>query len=109
MNSGFEDGLILDEMLEKHNNDMGLAFEEISKTRPAATDALSDLSLRNYVEMRSLTAKTWFVYKKKFERVTFCFFFIFVTLWGDMCVCGFWLHFVCQSLLETTFFFGVGF
>ena len=44
-------------------------FNEFSAHRQPSTQALSDLSLQNYVEMRSLTAKQWFIYKKKVEKL----------------------------------------
>jgi len=43
-------------------------FDAFTEHRQPSTDALSRLSLQNYVEMRSLTAKQWFVYKKKLEK-----------------------------------------
>ncbi len=44
-------------------------FDGFSAHRQPSAEALSVLSLQNYVEMRSLTAKRWFVYKKKLEKV----------------------------------------
>eukprot|EP01084_Bolivina_argentea_P091526 164762_1 len=78
MNAGFEDCLILynmlKEKLEKSNNglnDMNIEkiFTEFSDHRQPSVWALSKLSLQNYVEMRSLTAKQWFIYKKKLEKM----------------------------------------
>lgn len=69
MNAGFEDCVILDELLTKHGDNVMAAFEEMSRTRQPSTDALSALSLQNFVEMRSLTAKRWFVYKKRVEGI----------------------------------------
>eukprot|EP00484_Ammonia_sp_Unknown_P023800 CAMPEP_0197034078 /NCGR_PEP_ID=MMETSP1384-20130603/12282_1 /TAXON_ID=29189 /ORGANISM="Ammonia sp." /LENGTH=514 /DNA_ID=CAMNT_0042463957 /DNA_START=10 /DNA_END=1554 /DNA_ORIENTATION=- len=78
MNAGLEDCLILYRMLKENGlNDgnvqqnmdvVGNVFDEFSRHRQPSTAALSKLSLQNYVEMRSLTAKQWFVYKKKFEK-----------------------------------------
>jgi hypothetical protein len=39
-------------------------FEEFTRIRRPATDALAELSLQNYIEMRSLTGKTWFPLEK---------------------------------------------
>eukprot|EP01084_Bolivina_argentea_P115244 204969_1 len=71
MNAGFEDCLILYNLMkDKYHEKFGIEalFDMFSKTRQPATEALSHLSLQNYVEMRSLTAKQWFVYKKKLEK-----------------------------------------
>eukprot|EP01083_Nonionella_stella_P055202 145693_1 len=68
MNSGFEDCLIMSELIDKHKSDIGKIFSEFSRTRRPAADTLAELSNRNYVEMRSLTAKRWFIWKKIFEQ-----------------------------------------
>merc|ERR1712060_577968 len=69
MNAAFEDCLILHNMMKSYDlNDIGDAFEAFSAHRQPSTAALSQLSLQNYVEMRSLTAKKWFVYKKMLEK-----------------------------------------
>ncbi|ETO20720.1 kynurenine 3-monooxygenase [Reticulomyxa filosa] len=81
MNCCLEDCVIFDELLEKHNNDIKTVFHEFSRLRQPSTEGLAHLSLENYVEMRSLTAQRWFVYKKKLEQVNFCifcFFFMFL-------------------------------
>ena len=74
MNAGFEDCVILDELFDKYSNNnninnIELIFNEFSNKRQPSCDALSLLSLQNYVEMRSLTGKKWFLYKKKFEGI----------------------------------------
>ncbi len=48
MNVCFEDARILLEILESHEFDWGRAFEEFSRTRKPDTDAITDLSLRNF-------------------------------------------------------------
>merc|ERR1719474_42101 len=73
MNAALEDCLILYERMKEamSGGDMDLeeVFDGFSAHRQPSTEALSQLSLQNYVEMRSLTAKRWFVYKKKLEKV----------------------------------------
>jgi len=69
MNSAFEDCVLLDELMDKYENNIHQVFEQFSLIRQPSTDALCELSLQNYVEMRSLTAQTWFVYKKKLESM----------------------------------------
>jgi len=73
MNAAFESCLILFERLKESVDgghlDLEQVFDGFSADRQPSTAALSRLSLQNYVEMRSLTAKKWFVYKKKLEKV----------------------------------------
>lgn len=67
-----QDCLILYENLKEKvdGGDLNLeqVFDAFSAHRQPSAEALSQLSLQNYVEMRSLTAKKWFVYKKKLEK-----------------------------------------
>ena len=80
MNAGLEDCLILYKMIQQQLNgdladdgindiDLEGLFTRFSDHRQPSCHALSKLSLQNYVEMRSLTAKQWFVVKKKLERM----------------------------------------
>lgn len=63
MNSGFEDVSVFNELMEKHD-DWGKLFEDFSNTRKPDADAISELALRNYVEMRDLVADPHFVKKR---------------------------------------------
>jgi len=44
---------------------------EFNRVRQPIGDGLADLSLENYVEMRSKTAKPWWVAKRKLELVQY--------------------------------------
>ena len=69
MNAAFEDALLLDEIYQsKHGNPAETLFE-FNKQRVAAGHALCDLSLDNYIEMRSKTANPLFIFKKKIESM----------------------------------------
>ena len=65
MNSGFEDCSVLNEMLE------GASLEEIldefQKDRKPNADAIRDLALRNFIEMRDLVGDPDFLLRKKIE------------------------------------------
>ncbi|CAH3024431.1 unnamed protein product [Porites evermanni] len=65
MNSAFEDCLILDRLLEKHGNNFGAVFEEYSNLRNKDAEAVCDLSMYNYLEMRSLVNSYSFLLERK--------------------------------------------
>jgi kynurenine 3-monooxygenase len=67
MNSGFEDCTILDELMEKHNHHWPAIIEEFNRTRSRDADAIADLALRNFVEMRDQVADPLFLLRKKME------------------------------------------
>lgn len=67
MNAGFEDCSILDELLEAHD-DTGAAFEAFSRQRKEDADAIADLALWNFVEMRDKTIDPKFLLRKKIEK-----------------------------------------
>ncbi|MES1910104.1 MAG: hypothetical protein MHM6MM_002761 [Cercozoa sp. M6MM] len=68
MNCAFQDALVLDGLLARYGDDSARAFAEFSRVWRPAADALADLSLANYREMASLTARPWFSWKKALER-----------------------------------------
>lgn len=51
MNAGFEDCTILDNLFQKHNDNLKNILEEFSETRWEDTFAISDLALYNYIEV----------------------------------------------------------
>ncbi len=65
MNSGFEDCTILDEMVEAFDGDWSKIIPAFSKSRPADADAIADLALRNFVEMRDKVADPKFLLRKE--------------------------------------------
>ncbi len=67
MNSGLEDCYLLFQRLLKEKNQKGL-FARFAKKRKIDTDAILELSLNNYVEMRDSTANPQFLLRKKIER-----------------------------------------
>ncbi|KAA3650228.1 MAG: FAD-dependent monooxygenase [Bacteroidetes bacterium] len=68
MNSGFEDCSIFNEIFEKHNRNWNISFQEFSKTRKKDADAISNLAIQNFVEMRDLVADESFLLRKKIEK-----------------------------------------
>ena len=68
MNAGFEDIYILNALISKHGDDWQHIFEEYQKKRKPNTDAIAELSYRNFIEMSSKTADPLFLLQKKIEK-----------------------------------------
>ena len=68
MNSGFEDCTVFEEMMQEHNGDISAVIQGYSARRKADADAISDLAMRNFIEMRDLTGDPMFLLRKKIER-----------------------------------------
>ena len=67
MNAGFEDCLILDQLLDKHDEDWRTASNEFQQIRKPDTDAIAELALDNFIEMRDLVRNEKFILQKKIE------------------------------------------
>ena len=68
MNAGFEDCRILDELLDKHEDNFKTCFHEYSKVRKPNGDGVQDLSMQNFVVMRDKTADPKFLLQKEIEK-----------------------------------------
>lgn len=66
MNSGFEDCRILNKVLDEED-DWETAIDRYQKERKGNGDAIADLAMRNFIEMRDLTADPEFLLRKKIE------------------------------------------
>jgi kynurenine 3-monooxygenase len=67
MNAGFEDVQVFVALLDQHPHDQGQLLQAYHRMRKPNGDAIADLSLRNFVEMRDLVADPQFVLRKKIE------------------------------------------
>jgi kynurenine 3-monooxygenase len=65
MNSGFEDCTVLDEVVSADTTDWEAAFGRIEVQRKPNTDAIAQMALENFVEMRDSVANPHFVLRKK--------------------------------------------
>lgn len=74
MNCGFEDCLVFDEVWEQCGGDYHKAVPEFNKVRQPIGEALAQLSLGNYEEMRAKTASPWWVTKRKTELLLYWLF-----------------------------------
>src|SRR5438876_8783125 len=68
MNAAFEDCVVLDECLAGFPEDRQRAFAEYFQRRKVNADALADLALENFIEMRDKTASRAFRAKKKLDH-----------------------------------------
>jgi kynurenine 3-monooxygenase len=69
MNAAFEDCVVLDECLEKFPENREHAFAEYFSRRKENADALADLAIGNFIEMRDKTASKAFRAKKKLDHL----------------------------------------
>jgi kynurenine 3-monooxygenase len=67
MNAGFEDCRILNGLVDKHNHNWGRILDEFQQLRKPDGDAIADLAVNNFVEMREKTADPIFLLQKKIE------------------------------------------
>ncbi|PYS58779.1 MAG: kynurenine 3-monooxygenase [Acidobacteria bacterium] len=69
MNAAFEDCVVLDECLAKFPDNRERAFAEYFSRRKENADALADLAVENFIEMRDKTASRAFRAKKKLDHL----------------------------------------
>jgi kynurenine 3-monooxygenase len=69
MNAAFEDCVVLDECLAEFPQDRHHAFAEYFRRRKENADALADLAIENFIEMRDKTASRTFRAKKKLDHL----------------------------------------
>jgi len=67
MNSGFEDCSVMNDLMDKYGRDWDSVLDEFQKMRKPDADAIAELAMRNYVEMRDLVADPRFILRKKIE------------------------------------------
>src|SRR2546430_1277874 len=68
MNAAFEDCVVLDECLAEFPDNRERAFAEYFVRRKENADALADLAIDNFIEMRDKTASKTFRAKKKLDH-----------------------------------------
>lgn len=67
MNAGFEDCYVLNEILDKHLDNWEISLQEYQEKRIPDANAIAELALNNFVEMRDLVADEKFLLRKKIE------------------------------------------
>ena len=68
MNAAFEDCVALDECLRRHSDDFDSAFEAYFRDRKENADAIAEMALDNFIEMRDKTASRLFRAGKHVEK-----------------------------------------
>ena len=67
MNCGFEDCSVLNSLLDKHKDDWAIILAEYEQLRKPDADAIAELALNNFIEMRDKIADPKFLLQKKIE------------------------------------------
>jgi kynurenine 3-monooxygenase len=67
INCGFEDCMTLLELLDRHGANWKRVFTEFEAARKINTDAIADMAVENFVEMRDRVADPRFLFRKKVE------------------------------------------
>lgn len=67
MNCGFEDCVVLNDLIDKHNGNWELILKDYQSLRKPDGDAIADLAIANFIEMRDKTADPKFLLQKKIE------------------------------------------
>ncbi|MCP3103734.1 FAD-dependent monooxygenase [Myxococcus sp. K15C18031901] len=68
MNCGFEDCVVLDGLLARRPSWDGV-FEEMTRLRKTNADAIADMAVENFIEMRDSTGSPRFLLEKAVEKV----------------------------------------
>ncbi|KAG1655898.1 Kynurenine 3-monooxygenase [Nymphon striatum] len=68
---GFEDCLLLNELLEEYNHDFTKVLPEYSRKRTVDAHAIADLALYNYLEMRDHVNSLSFILRKKVDNLIY--------------------------------------
>ncbi|MBA2407619.1 MAG: FAD-dependent monooxygenase [Chitinophagales bacterium] len=69
MNCGFEDCTVLDELMNEYEEDWSRILLEFQRLRKPNADAIAELALNNFIEMRDLVADPHFLKKKNIEKL----------------------------------------
>jgi kynurenine 3-monooxygenase len=67
MNCGFEDCLVLNSLIDKHNENWEFILQEYQQLRKPDADAIAELALNNFIEMRDKVGDAKFLLQKKIE------------------------------------------
>jgi len=67
INCGFEDCTVLLDLLDRYGTDWSRVFPEFEEARKVNTDAIADLAIENFVEMRDRVSDPRFLLRKKVE------------------------------------------
>jgi kynurenine 3-monooxygenase len=69
MNCGFEDCALLDDLMQKGMHDLPTLFSAFSTMRKPNADAIADMAVENFVEMRDKVADPQFLFEREVEKI----------------------------------------
>jgi kynurenine 3-monooxygenase len=67
MNAGFEDCSVLNGLMQEHGDEWEVILQQFQAVRKPDADAIADLAVNNFTEMRAKTADPAFLLQKKIE------------------------------------------
>jgi kynurenine 3-monooxygenase len=67
MNCGFEDCIVFDDLVKQYKGDWQSTYQAFEKLRKPNADAIAELAINNFIEMRDLVAQPRFQLQKKIE------------------------------------------
>ena len=67
MNCGFEDCVVFEKLMSEYGDDWSSIFEKFELSRKPDGDAIADLAVANFVEMRDKVGQAEFLLQKKIE------------------------------------------
>ncbi|MTI29696.1 FAD-dependent monooxygenase [Cytophagales bacterium RKSG123] len=67
MNAGFEDCRVLSELMDQYHGNWPQILDKFQESRKIDADAISELALQNFIEMRDKVADKGFLLRKKIE------------------------------------------
>jgi kynurenine 3-monooxygenase len=67
MNCGFEDCMVVNQLMDKHGDDWKALLHEFETLRKPDADAIADMAVNNFTEMREKVADPKFLLQKKIE------------------------------------------
>ncbi len=68
MNAGFEDATVLAGLIDEHGPEWETVLAKFQEARKPNADAIADMALENYTEMRDKTADPAFLFRKSVEH-----------------------------------------
>ncbi|ESO86802.1 hypothetical protein LOTGIDRAFT_220321 [Lottia gigantea] len=68
MNAGFEDCIVLDELMDEYKNDFTKVLPAYTEKRHVDATAICELAMYNYIEMRSSVNSKLFLLRKKLDN-----------------------------------------
>ncbi|MAT40397.1 MAG: kynurenine 3-monooxygenase [Ectothiorhodospiraceae bacterium] len=68
MNCAFEDCTVLNDLINEHGSDWAKVFPLFTESRKPNADAIADMALDNFIEMRDKTADEAFLLRKELEK-----------------------------------------